>query len=264
MTSAASTHLLTKLSDRLRKDNLLERLVQILTHEYGCNIKVGVEIEFYLAYEKQIEQIQKALGLVFKKERGKNQFEIALAPAQDLTQYANYIGNLITNIEIVALQLGNKAIMSAKPYIDDYGSSMQFNISLSKDINIIHQAARSLCTDMLSNFLIFMPQKDDYFRIVPGFLSPTHISYGYNNRTAAIRIPSTPPLRLEHRVPTISADPYLVMVAIFESILFGFLDPINNIKDHNLMYGNAFDKQYDLTPLPCSITKALELFNPRF
>ena len=260
----ASPNLLIKLSDRLKEDNLLERLIQILTNEYGCDIGVGVEIEFYLAHRGGIDKLQKTLGLVFKKERGRNQYEVALAPANDLTQYAKFISNVIINIETAALQLGNRAIVSAKPYHDDYGSSMQFNISLGQNMDTIHQAAKSLCTDMLSHSLIFMPHKDDYLRIVPGFLSPTHISYGYNNRTTAIRIPNTLPLRLEHRVPSISADPYLVMVAIFESILFGFLDPINNIENHNLIYGNASDKQYNLTPLPCSHPRALELFDPRF
>ncbi|WP_425364155.1 hypothetical protein [Candidatus Tisiphia endosymbiont of Hybos culiciformis] len=135
---------------------------------------------------------------------------------------------------------------------------------LSKDnTDILDLMGRSICHYMLDSFLIFMPNEDDYLRLDKNFMAPTNVSFGNNNRTVAVRIPDSSPRRVEHRIASPLTDPYLAIFTILNSILLGleFPDKINNI---NKIYGNAFDQQYNLVPLPKSLAEALELFNLQF
>jgi glutamine synthetase len=77
------------------------------------------------------------------------------------------------------------------------------------------------------------PLSNSYKRLLPGSWSPAHVSYGYDNRAVAIRIPSLlPPKegqgeRLEYRVPDPAASPYLAL----GSALSAGLDGIRNKTD---------------------------------
>ncbi len=90
-------------------------------------------------------------------------------------------------------------------------------------------------------------------------MAPTHISFGGNNRTVAIRMPDSRPHRLEHRLSSPSIEPYIAIYAILKSILLGLDNPdiINKIPK---TFGNAFDDQYNLVALPKSRQEALSLF----
>jgi len=61
------------------------------------------------------------------------------------------------------------------------------------------------------------PISNSYKRLLPGTWSPAHVCYGYDNRAAAIRIPSLLSTsggegsRVEYRVPDPSANPYLAI-----------------------------------------------------
>ena len=76
-------------------------------------------------------------------------------------------------------------------------------------------------------------------------MAPTHVCYGGNNRTVAIRIPDSIPKRLEHRVSAASADPAIIIYTILASIEKGLSRQINT-DGYKKIFGNAFDNQYDL------------------
>lgn len=239
----------------------------------------GVEIEFYLSNNINKNEFENILGIELQNERGKNQFEIILPPSTNLTSYATQITYLKTMIENTATLLGGKAYLESKPFLDDYGNSMHFNVSFScsSELNkqtlsitdeansnqLIEHIAKTLCHFILETFIIFMPKEEDYLRIDQRFLTPTHLSYGGNNRTTAIRIPSTYPRRVEHRLPSISANPYLVMLTILKSLLFGLRHP-EKIDKFTRIYGNAFDEGYKLVALPKTRAEAFKFFNPSF
>lgn len=206
------------------------------------------------------------IGLTIKEEKGNNQFEVDLPPTTNLIKYARQIIKLKSNIVNIAKQLGGDANFHAKPFINDYGNSMHFHVNFlsSSGYNsqnqeqILANAAKSLCHFMLDTFLIFIPNEEDYLRLDSAFMAPTHVSYGNNNRTVAIRIPDLLPKRLEHRLSSPSADPYLVMFTILKSILSGLQSP-EKINEWPKIYGNAFDKQYGLIPFPRSRVEAIKL-----
>jgi len=254
---------LAKLSDSLKKDNRLEKLTNHLINDYNFTPAFGVEIEFYLS--KNIDPIlfaQKS-GYNLKPEKGDHQFEIDLPSSFELTQYAGYINKTFSSLQKTAIEMQGEINFQSKPHVNDYGSSMHFNLSFTGDLKTLEHAAQSLCHYMLGSLLVFMPGDDDYARASPRFMSPTHVSYGGNNRTTAIRIPDSKPLRLEHRISACMSDPYLIMVTILTSVLKGLKYP-SEISFFKKIYGNASDAQYNLIPLPTNIIDATKLFKLDF
>jgi glutamine synthetase len=159
---------------------------------------------------------------------------------------------------------------SPKPFKDDYGSAMHFHVNfLTKDNSEFFEddtklnlAASGLCHYMLHTFLIFAPEENYYDRFSAN-MAPSHVSFGPNNRSVAVRIPDSRPRRLEHRISAPSTDPYIAIYAILNSIYNALKNP-DEITNYTKIYGNAFDKQYDLKPLPMSLSEAKKLFDKSF
>jgi len=257
-----TNNFLDKLSDQLRHGNRLEKIIKKFHADHNMIPCFGTEIEFYISENINIPDLEDILEIRIKKEKGKNQFEIDLPPSLDLINYAQEILILKHNIIDGAVKLGGEANLHPKPFTDDYGSSIHFHISFDRPSDLTHQA-QSLCYYMLDSFLVFMPNEEDYLRIDKDFMTPTHVSFGGNNRTVAVRIPDLEIKRLEHRIASTSIDPYLAIYTILKSILMGLENPdiINKIPK---IYGNAFDPQYNLTPLPKTLKEAMILFKPQF
>lgn len=119
---------------------------------------------------------------------------------------------------------------------------------------------------------LFCPTVNSYRRLVPGAWAPTTATWGFENRTAAIRaISGTHPgaTRLEHRVPGADANPYLALAASIASGLWGL-----RYRPHlpEPVSGNAYAAA--APPLPRSLEDAArrleqsaaarELFGDRF
>lgn len=65
-------------------------------------------------------------------------------------------------------------------------------------------------------------------RFVPETFAPYTASWGYNNRSTAVRIPRSDPVRVETRIPAAEANPYLTTAAVLAAGLHGMdagLDP---------------------------------------
>ena len=85
------------------------------------------------------------------------------------------------------------------------------------DESLDMRAAIAGCLDaMAHSTLIFAPHGPSYDRLVPGAHAPTGLSWAYENRTAAIRVPAGPPAarRIEHRVAGGDINPYLLVTAV--------------------------------------------------
>ncbi len=253
---------LEKLSDQARKNNLLENLCQSLLKDFGLIPCVGVEIEFYSNKNDTSDA-----PFLLKKEKGNKQYEIDLPPLQDML-------SCVRQIEEAKIKLKSwdpTIDFSSKPLPGDYGSAMHFHVNFLKsreenyfdDQSHLELAARSLCHYMLSCFMIFAPSEEDYKRFDPKFMAPSNVSFGGNNRSVAIRIPSLIPKRLEHRISSPLADAYLAIFAILKAIYLGLKNP-SAISFHDKIYGNAFDEQYGLEPFPASLKEAMAMFDKQF
>ncbi len=102
---------------------------------------------------------------------------------------------------------------------------------------------------------LFAPTVNSYKRLVEGLWAPTRVSWGVENRTAALRaIPGSPKsARLETRVPGADINPYLAIAAALASGLYGVdrgLEPPEGV------VGNAYASP--APKLPADLNEATE------
>ena len=238
---------INKLSDNQNKYNLLEDIKNELKNRFALTACVGAEIEFYLNNVPDVSLLGAMIGHTIKDEKGQNQYEIDLPPSTDPVEYSKYIELVRQKLILGANELGGYADFSSKPYKDDYGNSMHIHLNFQED-EAIDKYARILCYYLSDSLSVFLPKEEDCSRLDKKFMAPTHVCYGGNNRTVAIRIPDSMPRRLEHRVPAASADPASVIYVILAAIVRGLTLPIDT-KTYSKIFGNAFDKQYGLTKI---------------
>lgn len=118
-------------------------------------------------------------------------------------------------------------------------------------------AVAGLMATMHENTLTFAPHENSYRRLLPGAHAPTTVAWGYENRTAAIRIPggNHKARRIEHRVAGADANPYLVLASILGGALIGIQ---NNMQPAAPISGDAYSMR--LTNLPLDWATAIDAF----
>ncbi len=87
------------------------------------------------------------------------------------------------------------------------------------------------------------PTINSYTRLIPGFWAPTDATWGVENRTTALRVipGSDKSQRVEYRLGSADANPYLALAAALGSGLYGIeheWEPAPEIK------GNAYDQKH--------------------
>lgn len=102
------------------------------------------------------------------------------------------------------------------------------------------------------------PTVNSYTRLIPGFWAPTDATWGVENRTTALRIipGSDKSQRIEYRLGSADANPYLALAAALGSGLYGIeneLEPETEIK------GNSYTQVHDETlALPRTLWEAAQ------
>lgn len=99
------------------------------------------------------------------------------------------------------------------------------------------------------------PTINSFKRFTPGSFSPYTRSWGYNNRTAAVRVPESGPLRVENRIPGADANPYLVVAA---TLAAGFHGVRDGIDPGSPVSGDAAGQRPPLEDSPEVALRALE------
>lgn len=220
-----------------------------------------------------------------------NQFEVALQPKSSVTAIEQY--NKLKEIASdISEQFGQKALFEAKPFENLPGSGLHIHISLTdlqgksllkriddnkeQESEFMLHAVGGLCDTMLKNFIYFAPNENSYKRFsakrnklaedIENQLSthnnaPVNVSWGGNNRTTAIRIPTSTlhedSRHIEFRVTGADADISIAIEKIIDGIYFGLK---NKVTPPEKIYGNAYDEQYKfLKPLPKSLEEAKKL-----
>ena len=112
---------------------------------------------------------------------------------------------------------------------------------------------------LLPQLLAMMaPTINAYARLAPGFWAPTAASWGVDNRTVALRVisGSQAAQRVEHRLASADANPYLAMAAALGAGLYGIenkLEPLDPVQ------GNAYSQSASNQPaLPASLAAAAQ------
>lgn len=203
-------------------------------------------------------------------EAGLGQFEINLMHSDDALRAADDAWLFKMLVKGMARKYGFAASFMAKPYEDYSGSGLHVHFSVLDDegrnifddggpqgtAELRHAVAGCLAA-MPGSALIFAPHANSFDRMVPGSHAPTGISWAYENRTAAIRIPSgsTKARRAEHRVAGGDVNPYLLLAAILGAAMNGLEDGAEPPKP---ITGNAYAA--DLPQIPGDWVSAIDAF----
>ena len=169
-------------------------------------------------------------------EAGLGQFEINLLHGPDCLKVADDAVLFKQIAKGVARKHGLAASFMAKPYADRPGNGMHVHLSVidqqeqnifddgSEDgSQLMQHAVAGLLAAMPESMLIFAPHHNSYRRFAIESHAPLAACWGYENRTAALRIPLGPPQqrRIEHRVAGADTNPYLVLATILAGVLAG-------------------------------------------
>lgn len=194
-------------------------------------------------------------------ENGAGQFEINMVHVADALKAADDAVLFKRLVRGIARKHGLAATFMAKPYGDRSGSGLHVHFSLEDDAGknlfdnggeegtpLMMNAVAGLLATMQENTLVFAPHENSYRRLLPGAHAPTSVGWGYENRTAAIRIPGGNPgaRRIEHRVAGADTNPYLVLASILGGAFVGIdagMEPSEPIS------GDAYSMKLDHLPL---------------
>lgn len=203
-------------------------------------------------------------------EAGLGQFEINLMHGDDALRAADDAWLFKMLVKGLARRYGFAASFMAKPYEDYAGSGLHTHFSVldSDGTNIfddgtdrgsdqMRHAVAGCLNAMADSALIFAPHANSYDRLVPEAHAPTGICWAYENRTAAVRIPSGDPRarRIEHRVAGGDVNPYLMLAAILGAAMNGIED---GAAPPEPITGNAY--ALDLSRMPTQWDAAIDAF----
>lgn len=203
-------------------------------------------------------------------EAGLGQFEINLMHCDDALRAADDAWLFKMLVKGLARKYGFAASFMAKPYEDYAGSGLHTHFSVldaqgdnifdndgPEGTEVLRHAVAGCLKAMQGSGLIFAPHANSYDRLVPGNHAPTGISWAYENRTAAIRIPSgsAKARRIEHRVSGGDVNPYLMLAAVLGAAMNGIEDAEDPPAP---ITGNAYAA--DLPQIPTDWATAIDLF----
>ncbi len=245
------------LEPRVILENVLRRF-----HHHGLYPVIAPEIEFYLTQEhprniqgqgcyqmavpssyapfiEKLEEMAAAqnlslTGIVSEAEPG--QFELNLRHSHQVVDVCENVLAMRRLTSVVASEFGYKANFMAKPFSHLAGNGLHFHISLNdihgdnvfaSPANELSEMTRLCLAGLLhlmpASVAILAPTVNAYRRMRKNLNEPLFSSWGYNKRSAALRIPCSTEdnRRIEYRLAGADANPYLVMAAVLTGMLYG-------------------------------------------
>lgn len=201
------------------------------------------------AYDAMLDDITKACAIqevptgAVTAEYAAGQFEINLEHVDDPVQAADDCVLFKRIVQGVALKHGFQATFMAKPYVERAGNGMHMHVSLvDKDGRNVFDGGEQIASDTLRHAIggvlevlpeamaFLAPNINSYRRYLPDIFVPTQRSWGFENRSVALRIPAGggDARRIEHRVAGADANPYLALATFLAGIhkgIVGQTDP---------------------------------------
>ena len=203
-------------------------------------------------------------------ESGTGQFEINFRHVADAVRAADDALCFKYLVKRIARKHGLGATFMAKPFGEDSGSGLHIHFSLVDGDGanlfddgkrtgspLLRHAIAGMLKFLPESTLLFAPHFNSYRRLRSETHAPISIAWGYENRTAAVRVPDGPGTarRIEHRVAGADANPYLVMAAVLGAALRGIEQQLEAPEP---IAGSAYE--LDLAELPTSWSAAMQQF----
>jgi len=200
-------------------------------------------------------------------ESGAAQMEFNLEHG-DALELADQVFLIKRTVREAALRRDMYATFMAKPMEREPGSAMHIHQSVTdaQGRNVFAEADGSYTKLFrahvagLQKYLpaamsFLAPNVNSYRRIKRHLSAPINVQWGYDNRTAGLRVPvsDAASMRVENRVAGADANPYLAIAA---SLACGYLGMVEGLEPTPPIEGSAYDLPYSL---PRNLEESLRL-----
>ena len=199
-------------------------------------------------------------------ESGAAQMEVNLLHGEPL-ELADQAFLLKRTIREAALRHKMYATFMGKPMEDEPGSAMHvhqsvmdiqsgesvFSTATGNPSPLFFAHIAGLQKYLSAAMSLLAPNVNSYRRLIRHHAAPINLQWGYDNRTAGLRVPLSPAAarRVENRVAGADANPYLAIAA---SLACGYLGMTEGLEPGDPVSGSAYDLPHDL---PRSLEGAL-------
>ncbi|MGC5023801.1 glutamine synthetase family protein [Tsukamurella sp. DT100] len=225
----------------------------------------------WIDYMEAVTDRLDELGIVWEAwtdEAAPGQTELNIAPTDPLTVADSWVRTKQVMREI-ACEKGKSVTFMAKPTAG-FGQGAHLNVSLQREgenqfyapdgpSELMLNAVGGLMATMAGNTLLALPQITSYRRLVDVSGPPTTITWGVNNKTAALRAIAGHPKysRLEYRVPGSDVNPYYALAGLLAGIVAGIEKKLQAPPQVDEMAWCLPD-DCGVERIPDSMTKAIE------
>jgi glutamine synthetase len=176
-------------------------------------------------------------------EYASGQFEITLEHRADALRAVDEAILFKRTVRGIAARHGCIACFMAKPFASSAGSGMHLHASLADrdgcnacaadDVGgspLLRHAIGGLRATLADGMAVYAPNANSYRRFRAMSYAPVAATWGINNRSVSLRVPTGPAAtrHVEHRVAGADANPYLVAALVLGGMLHGIergLDP---------------------------------------
>ena len=197
----------------------------------GLHCETGPGVwEAALKYDKALDMADKAgLFKTFTKSFFQQKDMLATFMAKCSMDYPGQSGHV--HQSLYDLKSGKNLFYNAKA---------EFNMS-----SLMSQYIAGQQKYLRSFLAMYAPTINSYTRLIKGFWAPTSATWGVENRTCALRVipGSEQAQRLEFRLGSADANPYLVSAALIASGLLGIEQ---KLQPSQPLQGNAYEQEADL------------------
>jgi glutamine synthetase len=205
------------------------------------------------------------------KESAPSQYEINMQHVDNPVLAAKQIMMMKRLIKGVAAKHELIASFMPKPFEDEAGNGMHVHCSVidengvnifddgtEKGSPLLKNAIGGCLLNMADSVAILAPSYNAYRRFQKGCHAPTFPSWGYENRTVAVRVPAGSHVarRLEHRVAGADANPYLLFAVLLSAMLDGIEQ---NLSPGDPITGDGYSQEE--ATLPVYMPDAVKLFS---
>ncbi len=236
--------------------------------EFGGEAFSADALDKYAPFLDDVKAQGEAAGLpvsAFVHEVGPSQIELNLAHGDPLRR-ADQLFLLKRLVKACAMRHGYLASFMAKPLDGVPGSGAHLHCSVVDGTggNIfaledgrapaaLRHFIGGLQSWLPEAFALIAPNVNSFKRFVPDLSAPINLEWGYDNRTAGLRVPYGPPAsgRVESRVAGADVNPYLLTATTLACGWLGMQDRVEPTQPHE---GNAYEAP---ATLPSDLGQAL-------
>ena len=223
---------------------------------------------------------------LFHTEQGPSQQELSISHA-DVLRAADNVCRVRETIRGVARPFGLLATFAPKPFLEEAGSGAHIHWSVwsiqdcdHPNVNLFYapdkpgnlsQAAKCFIGGVLRHIrglvALTCGSVNSYSRLLPHYWSSAYEAWGFDNREAAVRVPSpfwrreATSINLELKCADHSGNPYLAMGGIIAAGLDGLLNRIDPGEPASIdpgHYNEAERQRRGIVRLPTSLDEALD------